>query len=73
MPSLWTDNDTGGHPWLAASPHAGAAVPPPPTPAPGRGEHDDSPPAWQRFARPALIGAACIAAVLAGAAIGLLR
>ena len=71
MPSLWTDNDTGGHPWLAAPPQPGAAGPPPPPPA--HAEHDDPMPAWQRFARPALMAAACVAAVLAGAAIELLR
>lgn len=71
MPSLWTDNDTGGHPWLAAPPHSGAAGPsPPPPPLAGQ---DNTPPAWYRFARPAVMAAACIAAVLAGAAIELLR
>ena len=72
MPSLWTDNDTGAHPWLAAPPHAGAAGPPPP----GHSAHAapiDRPPAWQRVARPAVMAATCVAAVLAGAAIELLR
>ena len=72
MPSLWTDNDTGGHPWLAAPPHPGAAARRRLRRA-RRGDHDDPTPAWQRFARPAVMAAACIAAVLAGAAIELLR
>ena len=70
MPSLWTDNDPGGHPWLAAAPHAGTAGPP--APPPGHAAQDGPPPAW-RFARPAVMAAACIAAVTAGAAIELLR
>jgi hypothetical protein len=72
MPSLWTDNDTGGHPWLAApAPRPGAASPPPLPPA--HAEPDGTPTAWQRLARPAVVAAACIAAVLAGAEIELLR
>ncbi len=70
MPSLWTDNDTGGHPWLAAPPHPGAAGPPP---SPAHADHDGPTAAWQRFARPAVMTAACVAAVLAGTAIELLR
>lgn len=70
MPSLWTDNDTGEHPWLAAPPHPGPAGPPPPA-APTR--QDDDVPRAARFARPVVLAAAGTTAGLAGAAIELLR
>ena len=68
MPTLWTDEDHGAHPWIAASPH-GAVAPPAPAPA----AHDDRPAATGRRARPALLAAACATAAIAGALIELLR
>ncbi len=69
MPSLWTDEDHGTHPWIAASPH-GAVTPPAPAPA----AHDDRPAATGGWARPALLAAAAgAAAAIAGALIELLR
>lgn len=67
MPSLWTDDDRGTHPWIATrsrdtiiasdaaantTPEAGGA---------------------RRFARPAVLAAACAAAAIAGALIEVLR
>ncbi len=68
MPSLWTDDDDGAHPWIAASPR-GAAAPPPPAPA----AREDLAPARGRWARPALLAAACAAAAITGALTELLR
>jgi hypothetical protein len=65
MPSLWTDDDHGAHPWIAGRPHGGAPARPPAATA--------AEPATPRFARPAVMAAACAAAALAGALVEVLR
>lgn len=64
MPSLWTDDDSGAHPWLA-----GCALPASPTTS----APDEPASAPRRFARPALLAvAATTAAALAAALLGAL-
>jgi hypothetical protein len=68
MASLWTDDDHSGHPWIAGRPPPRDAAASNPAPI---GAHDGSAP--KRFARPAAMAAACVAAALAGALIEVLR
>jgi len=62
MTSLWTDDDHGAHPWVAARQ----------LPAPARGD-DDEPPAPRQPLKAVAIAVACAVAALAGAVFEVLR
>jgi len=66
MPSLWTDDDRGAHPWVAARPHAAA----PPAPASALGDDE---PVERPLHRARALAVACAAAAVAGALFEVLR